>query len=107
GASLSSHVDLARTFCAIAGAEPAPEMQGVDLSPVLRDGSGTTVVRDHVLFAHDTAHSRTVQGTRYALRGMFDGRYKYARYYGVGGGKAGDDPFLKRGGPKQFDVDAD
>ena len=105
--SLSSHVDLARTLCAIAGADADPAMRGVDLSPVLADPSGRAAARDHVLFAHDTAHSRTVQGTRYAIRGMFDGRYKYARYYGVGGGKAGDDPFLKRGGPKLFDADAD
>jgi len=102
--SLSSHVDLARTICAMAGAEPDPAMRGVDLSPVLSNGA--TAVRENVLFAHDTAHSRTVQGSRYAIRGMFDGRYKYARYYGVGGGKAGDDPFDQRSGPKLFDVDA-
>lgn len=106
-ASLSSHVDLARTVCSIAAAEPAESMRGVDLSPVLRDGSGATSARSHVLFAQDTAHSRRVQSTRYAIRGMFDGRYKYARYYGVGGGKAADDPFLERGGPKMFDLDAD
>ena len=102
--SLSSHVDLARTICAMAGAEPHPAMRGVDLTPTLRDG---TRARDEVLFAHDTAHSRTVQGSRYAIRGMFDGRFKYARYYGVGGGKCGDDPFDERSGPKLFDVDAD
>jgi arylsulfatase A-like enzyme len=69
-------------------------------------GDASTSVRENVLFAHDTAHSRTVQGSRYAIRGMFDGRYKYARYYGIGGGKAGDDPFDERSGPKLFDVDA-
>ena len=38
-------------------------------------------------------------------RGGFDGRYKYARYYGVGGGKPNDDV---SGAPSQklYDVDA-
>jgi arylsulfatase A-like enzyme len=103
--SLTSHVDLLRTIAGLAGA-PVPEsVGGHDLGPVLADPSAS--VREHVLFAHDTAHSRTVQAARYALRGYFDGRYKYARYYGVGGGMAGDDPFLQRGGPKVFGVDAD
>ena len=74
-------------------------MQGVDLF-----GSAS---RDHVLFAHDSAHTMLVQQTRYAIRGMFDGRYKYGRYYGVGGGKPGDDPFYKHPTRKQYDVDAD
>jgi hypothetical protein len=38
---------------------------------------------------------------------MFDGRYKYARYYGIGGGKPGDDPFYRHPTSKQYDVDAD
>ncbi len=97
--ALSSHVDLARTICGLAGVEPDPAMQGVDLF------SGTA--RDHVLFAHDSAHTKLVQQTRYAIRGMFDGRYKYARYYGVGGGKPGDDPFYRHPTAKQYDVDAD
>ncbi|MEY2435883.1 MAG: hypothetical protein QOF97_719 [Acidimicrobiaceae bacterium] len=103
--SLSSHVDLARTICALAGAEVPEGMGGVDLSPTLADPSATA--RDHVLFAHDTAHASTVQQTRYALRGSFDGRFKYARYYGVGGGKPGDDPFLQRPSSKLYEVDAD
>ena len=68
---------------------------------------GDARARDHVLFAHDSAHTKLVQQTRYAIRGMFDGRYKYARYYGVGGGKPSDDPFYKRPTTKQYDVDAD
>src|SRR5581483_8731080 len=101
--SLSSHVDLARTICGIAGVEPHPDMQGVDIL----GGTGGAAARDHVLFAHDTAHTSVVQQTRYAVRGMFDGRYKYARYYGVGGGKPGDDPFWERPTQKLYDVDAD
>jgi arylsulfatase A-like enzyme len=96
--TLSSHVDLAKTICGLAGVDADPSMQGVDL---LHD------TRDEVLFAQDSAHTTVVQATRYALRGFFDGRYKYARYYGVGGGKPGDDPFYKRPMTKLYDVDAD
>jgi arylsulfatase A-like enzyme len=102
--SLSSHLDLARTICALAGVEPDPAMGGVDLSPVFR--SPGTAVRDHVLFAHDTAHTRNVRATRYAIRGFFDGRHKYARYYGVGGGLPNDDLSTTTPGRKLFDVDA-
>ena len=62
-----------------------PTLQGADLSPVLADPSAR--VRDHVLFAHDTAQTNEINKVRYAIRGFFDGRTKYARYYGVGGGK--------------------
>jgi arylsulfatase len=96
--ALSSHVDIAKTVCALAGVAPDVGMQGVD---VLGES------RDEVLFAHDSAHTTVVQQTRYAIRGLFDGRYKYARYYGVGGGKPGDDPFYKRPTQKLYDVGAD
>ena len=84
--ALATHVDLASTICALGGVDPAtqPSLKGVDLSPVLADPSAS--VRDHVLFAHDTAHTEEINHTRYAIRGFFDGRTKYARYYGVGGG---------------------
>ena len=55
--SLSSHVDLARTICGFAGVEPDDGMQGVDLGPLVADPTAT--VRDHVLFAHATAHTAT------------------------------------------------
>jgi arylsulfatase A-like enzyme len=87
--SLSSHVDLARTICSFAGVEPDPGMQGVDLGPLVADPA--TQVRDHVLFAHATAHTSNIRATRWAIRGVFDGRHKYARYYGVGGGLPNDD----------------
>jgi hypothetical protein len=72
---------------------------------MLADPSAT--VRDHVLFAMDSAHTARVRDTRYALRGYFDGHVKYARYYGIGGGKPNDD-FTPAGrkSPKRFDVDA-
>ena len=64
-------------------------MQGVDLGPLVADPAPT--VRDHVLFAHATAHTSNIRATRWAIRGVFDGRHKYARYYGVGGGLPNDD----------------
>ncbi|WP_327660791.1 MULTISPECIES: sulfatase-like hydrolase/transferase [unclassified Streptomyces] len=86
--SLASHVDLASTICALAGV-PAPDsFRGVDLTPVFREPRAS--VRDYVLFAHEATHTRRIQQTRYAVRGMFDGRFKYARYFGVGGGLPAD-----------------
>jgi arylsulfatase A-like enzyme len=104
--ALATHVDLASTIVALAGIEPSsqPSLRGVDLSPVLADPS--TAVRDHVLFAHDTAHTNRINETRYAIRGFFDGRTKYARYYGVGGGKPGTGLWGKDPGRKLYDVDA-
>ena len=106
-AALATHVDLASTICALGGVDPATQssLKGVDLSPVLADPS--TSVRDHVLFAHDTAHTEEINHTRYAIRGYFDGRTKYARYYGVGGGKPGTGLWGKDPGHKLYDVDAD
>lgn len=105
--ALATHVDLASTICALGGVDPAtqPSLKGVDLSPVLADPSAS--VRDHVLFAHDTAHTDEINHTRYAIRGFFDGQTKYARYYGVGGGKPGTGLWGKDPGHKLFDVDAD
>jgi arylsulfatase A-like enzyme len=102
--SLSSHVDLASTICALARVQPDPGMRGVDQTPVFADPRSSA--RDYVLFAHDTAHTSRVANTRYAIRGVFDGRHKYARYYGVGGGLPNDD-FSKHRPPKLYDVDAD
>ncbi len=59
-----------------------------------------------MLFAHDTAHTNQINQTRYAIRGFFDGRTKYARYYGIGGGKPGTGLWGKDPGHKLFDVDA-
>jgi len=105
--ALATHVDLASTICALGGVDPAtrPSLKGVDLGPVLTDPSAT--VRDHVLFAHDTAHTTEINHARYAIRGFFDGRTKYARYYGVGGGKPPTGLWGKDPGHKLYDVDAD
>jgi arylsulfatase len=105
--ALGTHVDLASTICAIAGVDPSsqPSLKGVDLTPAL--SSPTAVPRDHVLFAHDTAHTPNINNTRYAIRGFFDGRTKYARYYGVGGGKPSSGLVGKNIGVKLYDTDAD
>ena len=112
-AALATHVDLAATICSLAGVDPStvagvhgsPTMQGADLSPVFTDPAAE--VRDHVLFAQDSAQTENLNKVRYALRGFFDGRTKYARYYGVGGGKPSTGLWGKDPGRKLFDLDAD
>ena len=77
--ALGSHVDLAATICALAGADPTrvgATVQGTDLSPVLGDPAAR--VRDHILFAQDSAQTNELNKVRYALRGFYDGRTKYA-----------------------------
>jgi arylsulfatase A-like enzyme len=105
--ALGTHVDLASTIAALAGVDPdsQPTLRGRDLMPVLADPAAT--VRDHVLFAHDTAHTNQINETRYAIRGFFDGHTKYARYYGIGGGKPGTGLWGRDPGHKLFDVDAE
>lgn len=103
--ALGSHVDLAATICALAGVDPATAsatVQGTDLSPVLADPGAS--VRDHILFAQDSAQTEQLNKVRYALRGFFDGRTKYARYYGVGGGKPSTGLWGKPAGEKLFDA---
>ena len=81
----------------------ASTVQGADLSPVLADPSAS--VRDHILFAQDSAQTTELNKVRYALRGFYDGHTKYARYYGVGGGKPSTGLWGKPPGTKLFDVD--
>ena len=57
-----------------------------------------------MLFAQDWAWYRGVHETRYASTGIFDGRYKYCRYYGVGGGTSVLGQRL--GAAKTYDYDA-
>lgn len=103
-ASLASHVDLATTLPLLGGAtrDDVPSFRGEDLRPVFADPAAT--VRDHILFAQDTAWYERCLPLRYAIRGMFDGRHKYARYYGVGGGTTPTTGPAR--GPKLFDVDS-
>jgi arylsulfatase len=108
--ALATHVDLAATVCTLAGVDPSDtdtggghSLPGVDLSPVLADPDVS--VRDHVLFAQDSAQTQNLNNVRYALRGFFDGKTKYARYYGVGGGKPSTGLWGRDPGRKLFDVD--
>lgn len=103
--ALATHVDLAKTIASLAGAGNEDTLQGVDLTPVL--DSSAKSVRDHVLFAQDSAQTEHLNGVRYALRGFFDGTTKYARYYGVGGGKPSTGLWGRSPGHKLFDVDCD
>jgi arylsulfatase A-like enzyme len=82
--ALSSSADVAPTICGLAGVADTPSMSGSSLVSLL-DGSETKV-RDHVLFAQAQGWYRSCIAQRFALRGVFDGRYKYVRYFGVGGG---------------------
>ena len=83
--ALTSHVDVARTVAELAGANVAdqPGLVGESLQPLFDDQSDK--VRDYVLFAQEWAWYSGVEQTRYASTGIFDGRHKYCRYYGVGG----------------------
>ena len=92
--ALATHVDLAATICALAGVDPGAAGGAGDgarhskvsiFTSVLADPAAS--VRDHVLFAQDSAQTRNLNQVRYALRGSSTDSTKYARYYGVGGGK--------------------
>ena len=84
--ALTCHVDLATTVAEFGGVDVSdrPAMRGESLSPLFSDQSAT--IRDHVLFAQEWPWYAGVEHVRYASSGIFDGRYKYCRYYGVGGG---------------------
>lgn len=83
--SLTSSVDLARTIAELAGVPTAtPGLVGESLVPAMTDP--THAVRDYVLFAQQWPWYDGCEQTRYASSGIFDGRHKYCRYYGVGGG---------------------
>ena len=102
--SLTSSIDVATTIANLGGADPddLATFHGTDLAPLFTDGSAT--VRDHVLFAQDMAWYDRCIPTRYASRGIFDGRNKYCRYYGVGGSTTMiGEPWPS---PKLFDIDA-
>ena len=99
--ALASHLDLARTVCALGGAD-TDDLPGQDLTPVLAEP--TQPGQDALLFAQDMAWYDSCVELRYAIRGVFDGRYKYARYYGCGGGWGNTGRPPRR--PKRVDVNA-
>ena len=83
--AMLSHVDLARTVADLGGvpAETVADWPGRSLGHLLANPEAEG--RSEVLFAQDWAWYDDLVNTRYASRGFFDGRYKYCRYYGVGG----------------------
>jgi len=103
--ALSCHVDLARTIAEFGGVDAGatPTLRGQSLTPVFDDQEAT--VRDYVLFNQEWPWYPGVQHTRYASSGIFDGRHKYCRYYGVGGGNDAAGNILDYG-PMLFGRDA-
>ena len=84
--ALTTHPDLAVTIAELAGVTVGdePGLVGESLLPLVANQE--TSVRDYVLFAQEWPWYPGVEQTRYASTGIFDGRDKYCRYYGVGGG---------------------
>jgi len=82
--AMMSPIDLAATICELG--EINPESADLPGKSMLQLWSDPTLPgREFVLFAQDWAWYDDLINTRYASRGIFDGRYKYCRYYGVGG----------------------
>ena len=84
--ALGTHTDLAVTIAELAGVTVGdePGLVGESLLPLVANQGAS--VRDYVLFAQEWPWYPGVEQTRYASTGIFDGRHKYCRYYGVGGG---------------------
>jgi arylsulfatase len=94
--SLAGAVDLAPTLLSLAGLSDAarasryPDLHGVNLAPVFADPAARTE-RDRrgILFDYVTAAgpgtpaAREGREPRNLLRGVYDGRYKFARYFAL------------------------
>ena len=82
--AMMSPVDLAATICELGGIQPDnADLPGKSMLPLWSDPNASG--REYVLFAQEWAWYDGLINTRYASRGIFDGRFKYSRYYGVGG----------------------
>ena len=82
--AMMSPVDLAATICELGGiSKEEANLPGQSMLPIWSNPDETG--REYVLFAQDWAWYDGLINTRYASRGIFDGRFKYSRYYGVGG----------------------
>jgi arylsulfatase A-like enzyme len=95
--ALAGGVDLAPTLLALAGlsnaerAQRYPDLHGVSLSPAIADAGAQTARDEHgILFNYGTpGGALNAQGpvagntTRVLIRGVFDGRYKFGRYFRV------------------------
>jgi len=100
---MMSPVDLAATIAELGGIDPAANnFPGRSMLDLWNDPASAG--RDHVLFAQDWAWYDGLINTRYASRGIFDGRFKYCRYYGIGGSSTTRGTPIE--GPKRFDIDA-
>ena len=102
--AMFSHVDLARTIAGFSGVgeDLLEGWPGRQMDDVLLDSS--TTGRSELLFAQDWAWYDGLLDTRYASRGVFDGRFKYCRYYGIGGSSTTRGTPITS--PKRFDRDA-
>jgi len=102
--ALATHMDLAVAIPEMAGidVDAEPGLVGESLMPLVEDQQAT--IRDYVLFAQEWPWYPGVEQTRYASTGIFDGRQKYCRYYGVGGGNNAIGVPLP--GPMQFTRDS-
>ena len=101
--AMMNPIDLAATICELGGINPEEaDLPGRSMLPLWQNPSLNG--RDYVLFAQDWAWYDGLLNTRYASRGIFDGRYKYCRYYGVGGSSTTRGTPIE--GPKIFTEDA-
>jgi arylsulfatase A-like enzyme len=102
--AMMSPIDLAATICELGGIDNTQaDLPGRSMLPLWSDP--TTPGRDHVLFAQDWAWYDALVNSRYASRGIFDGRFKYCRYYGVGGSSTTRGTPIE--GPKLYAADAE
>jgi len=100
--AMLSPVDLSATICELGGiGHDDAHLPGRSMLPVWSDPA--TEGRDHVLFAQDWAWYDGLVNTRYASRGIFDGRFKYCRYYGIGGSSTTRGTPIE--GPKLYPAD--
>jgi arylsulfatase len=84
--SLTSHIDLTATIAELGGVDTSDtDIAGASLTPLFAQQD--VKIRDHVLFAQEWPWYAGVEQVRYASTGIHDGRFKYCRYYGVGGGR--------------------
>jgi choline-sulfatase len=88
--ALAALVDLLPTMASLAGVRPSPlwSFKGHDLSPLLADPA--VAVQDAILFTFDDEKAGAPNGQSLVtqpnhIRCMFDGRWKYARYFDPSG----------------------
>ena len=84
--NLTSHIDLTPTIFSLAKSNKNFEynFEGNNLIDLFENPS--VAINDYVYFAQEWPWYPGVEKVRYASSGFFDGRFKYLRYYGVGGG---------------------